>query len=277
MTKKLFISLALIVLISCSQQPTLIEQYKAEISALKTEEEIDAYWKKLHEMDQKALEKEKQDVRYHDSVSITHMLRTALMFEIHGSKTYKYNNIVAELHFTHNYFGVSNIAFWPIIKECVKVKGEKRVILYPAYQLEGMALTFYDYTVSSQELKHNELLNTLNKIESDSVSKTLFEALKYQTKINNLKEVNVIGKWQRELFKDVIEDGFFEFVKMSDNSLYYRKNKRLQKLEFIKSQADSKFYRIEKEPFDWSYELKSNGDLSLLDNKNEILIEYSKF
>lgn len=262
-------------LLSCNK-PTLLDTYKAEISSLKTEEEIEAYWNKLLVLDQNALENNKYSIKQYDSVSITHMMRTALMFEIHGSNTYKLNNTVPEMHFTHNYFGLSNLAFWPIIKECVNVRGNRKILQYPAYQLEGIAGSFYDYSVYGQPEKHLQLLEKLNKTESDIVSQDLYKTLIYQIKLKKLKLVELVGKWQRQPFKEIKIDGFFEFVKMSDNLLYHIKNERPQKLELVEKTKNYKIYRIEKEPFGWSYKLNNNGELSLIDDNDEVLISYSK-
>jgi len=45
----------------------------------------------------------------------------------------------------------------------------------------------------------------------------------------------------------------------------------------LEIKSNSKIYRIEKEPFGWSFKLDNNGDLSLIDNENEVLIFYSKY
>ncbi|MGB6268182.1 MAG: hypothetical protein WBF67_04155, partial [Olleya sp.] len=267
----------LILLFGCNTTPTLLDTYKNEISALKTEAEIDAYWKHLLDLDQNALLKGKYTTKEHDSLSITHMIQTALMFEIHGDKSYKLNNTVIEMHFAHNYFGPSNIAFWPIINKYVELRGDRKLLQYPAYQLEGTTLTFYDYSIYSQKDKQDSLMKNLDVLESDQVSKDLFEALNYQISLRELNYASSIGKWQRQPFKTIKEDGFFELVKMSNNSIYYRKNERLQKLELIKTVENTKFYRVEKEPFGWSFKLKEDGNLSLIDDNETVLISYSKF
>jgi len=251
--KRLFLFSFYFLLISCTKENNLLDAYKAEISALKTETEIDKYWDSLLDLDQKALENKSQSIKHFDSLSLNRMIRTALMFEIHGSKTYKHNNIVPEMNLSHNYFGIANLAFWPIIKECVKVRGDRKILQYPSYQLECISQNLYDYSLFNQNEKYAALLNKLNKIESNTVSKDLYEALNYQTKLNKLKVVSVKGKWQRQPFKTMKEDGFFEFVKMSDNALYYMKNERIQRLELIKTDLDYKLYRIEKEPFGWIF------------------------
>lgn len=266
-----------ILFLGCNTEPTLLDIYKKEITTLKTEDQIEDYWNKLLKLDQEALKTGKYSTKEHDSLNITHMMRTALMFEIHGAKFYNFDNVVPEMHFTHNYFGESKIAFWPLIKKCVNVRGDIKLLQYPEYQLEGVTNTFYDYSIYSDKNKHEFLLNKLNVLESTSVSNDLFEALNYQTSLLELKDSAIIGKWQRQQIKGLNENDFFEFVKMSDNLIYYRKNQRIQKLELIKIIENTKFYRVEKEPFGWSFKLEENRDLSLIDENEVVLINYSKF
>ena len=187
-------------------------------------------------------------------------MRTALMFEIHGGKYFALDNIIPEMHLIHNYFAPSNLAFWPLIKQCVKIKGKSRVLQYPAYQLEGVAISLYDYSVYGQKKKHALLLNRLNSIESNTVSKDLFKALKYYQEISKLQMAKVVGKWKRQEIKGVNLNSFFEFVILSDNNLYRKIEGRLTKLNLIKIEENTKIYRIENEPFFWSFKLDNNGE-----------------
>lgn len=272
----LYIFILFIFISSCSNR-TLLNDYRKEVSELKTEAEINMYWDKLLKLDQDALEIGKYTTEEHDSISITHMMRTALMLEIHGVKSYKSNNIVPEMHLTHNNYGPSTLAFWPIIKKCVTVRGDAKLIQYPVYQLEAVANNFYGYSVYGENNRHANLLKKLNLIESNSVSKDLYEVLNYQKKIKALDQVKVLGIWQKQSFKNIKELGFFEFIELSDSNLYHKQNERLQKLELLEIKSNSKIYRIEKEPFGWSFKLDSNGDLSLIDDENEVLIFYTKY
>lgn len=267
---------ALVLFTSCSKK-TLLSVYKEEISALKTDQDIKNYWKNLLEQDQNALTIGKYTTKQHDSLTITHMIKSALMIEIHGLENYLPNNSVIEMHYTHNYFGSSQITYWPIIKTCANARGKQKLIQYPAYQLEGISSTFYGYSIYGETNKHQLLLEKLNKIGSNSVSKDLYKALIYQLKLQKLKEIEVLGIWQLQPFKTMKEDGYFEFVKMNDNNVYYRKHKRIQKLELIKTSDSVKYYRVEKEPFGWQFVLDQKGHLSLNDETGSILISYSKY
>lgn len=273
--KSFYVLLTTLVLFTSCAKKTLLSKYKEEISALKTDQDIEDYWNSLLDQDQNALYKDNYIAKQHDSLTITHMIKSALMIEIHGLEHYFPNNSVVEMHFTHNYFGPSQIAYWPIIKTCANSRGNQKLIQYPAYQLEGISLTFYNYSVYGESDKHQSLLEKLNKINSNTVSKDLYEAFIYQLKLQKLKEIEVIGKWQLQSFKTKKEDGYFEFVKMDDDNLYYRIQKRIQKLKLVKTSNNVKYYRVEKEPFGWQFVLDQNGHLSLNDETDSLLISYS--
>lgn len=62
---------------------------------------------------------------------------------------------------------------------------------------------------------------------------------------------------------------------MSDDNLYLKNTGRIQKLELIKKGPKSKVYRIENEPFGWSYVYENDGSLTLIDEKENDLIKYT--
>jgi len=273
---KTYLNLFIIVLfgtsISYSQIP--IEIYKSEISDLKTEADIDAYWKNLYHLDQNVLLKLK-NAKASDSMSICNMIRTALVLDIHGTKTYKFNNFVPIVNLGHNLESNSSLAFWPIIQKCENTGGAIKQV-YPAYQLENISLTIYSYSLLNQEAIYPDLIEKLNKRANFSVIQNLVEAFNYQKKLQNLTQVEILNSWIIQPFTNLKEEGSFEFVKMSDNAVYLRKHGQLQKLNLLKTNNTSKFYKIENEPFGWYYEYKNNGDLSLYNDKNQVLIQYTK-
>ncbi|WP_298899745.1 hypothetical protein [uncultured Psychroserpens sp.] len=276
--KKTLILLGLCLIFNCSKNE-LLDQYTTEISALKTEQELKNYWKELHDLDQITYLKETKGHLQGDSISITNMIRTALMFEIHGDDVYTPDNVVPILNFTHNYIGDANLAFWPIIQKCKKTGGviESFGGKFPAYQLEGISITFYDFSLFRQDNKYNALLEKLNnKSYNTTVSETLFKIQEEQKKLAQLEIKDVVGKWHIERMNNIVEKGFFEFVKMSDNSLYLKRKHRLQKLIPIETTDTYQNYKIENEPFGWTYKL-SNGNLSLLDDKGTTLIDYNAY
>ncbi|WP_299277424.1 hypothetical protein [uncultured Psychroserpens sp.] len=273
--KKTALLILLSFILSCSsnENPDI---YSGEISALQTEEDLKAYWQKLHDLDQITYLKETKGHLQGDSISISNMIRTALMFEIHGPEVYTPDNVVPILNFAHNYYGKSNIAFWPIIQACKKTGGviESFGGKFPAYPLEALSLTFYDFSLFQQDERYDGLLAKLNNKTYDKVSTTLFELQGEQRRLSQLEVKDVIGKWHIERMKNIEEKGFFEIVKMSDNTLYIKRKHRLQRLVSVKTSDNTEHYKIEDEPFGWTYIL-NNGNLSLVDDQGSTLIDYN--
>jgi len=154
------------------------------------------------------------------------------------------------------------------------------LLMYPSYQLEGIAGSFYDYSVFGQDSIYDGLLSKLNSLKKSKVSDALIETYKNEKRINNLKEVGKIGTWNQIRYKnqkDFTGLGNFELIKMSDNNYYFRiKEKRLKQLEIIIENDDFLKFKTKNEPFDWYYELKKDGSLSLFNEKNNLLISYKK-
>ncbi|MDG5492508.1 hypothetical protein [Psychroserpens sp. SPM9] len=267
----------LFLVFNCTSNPHL-KTYTAEISALKTESDKEQYWKKLHHLDQTVYLKETKGAMAGDSISLTNMMRTALMFEIHGDEVYKLHNLVPILNFTHNYIGDSNLAFWPIILKCKNVGGSIDQFGggFPAYQLEGMSMSFYDYSLSGKDSEFPRLLKKLEDKVYPKVSIELAKIYEEQFALSSLKEKKIIGQWNRQPAKNFEDGGPFEFVNMSDGNLYIRHRHRLQKLIEISKTDTITTYKIKNEPFDWTYQL-SNHTLRLVDDLNTTLITYNTF
>lgn len=262
----------------CANSQDFITTYTTEITKLKTESEKDAYWNKIYELDQFTYLRDTKDPISGDSISLTNMMRTALMFEIHGTEAYKLNNTVPILNFTHNYISDSNLAFWPIIQECQKVGGviESFGGQFPAYQLEGIALSFYDYSLFDKASQYPRLLAKLTSKTYPKVSTELATIYTNQKALQELNELRVIGEWMRQQAPGLTDNGTFEFVSMSDGNLYLRREHRLQKLIRLDSGDDVYTYRIHNEPFGWTYKLR-DGQLSLIDDRNNTLIHYNTY
>jgi hypothetical protein len=256
-----------------------VELYKEEISELENEDAISNYWKKLYELDQNMLKNSKSN-REIDSASITNMLRTALLYETHGSKIFNSKTSVPTLNLVHNYISESNLAFWPIIKERLKAGGDIYITGggYPAYQLEAISFSFYDYSLFNQESKYKGLLNKLNSRHYEKVSSSLIKAYQKQIELRNLETKEILGKWRRQHFKNRDNESveYFEFVDMSDKQTYLKRDGRLIKLNLLGNEKSSMIYRIENEPFEFHYKLKKTGELYLINEKGEALISYKK-
>ncbi|MFC4632853.1 hypothetical protein ACFO3O_02985 [Dokdonia ponticola] len=258
-------------LTSCT--PSLADMYGKEISNLRTQEEIDAYWKELERIDQKVLLDER-DIATYDSISISNMIRVALLFEVPGKESYLQKGAVPVVALSHNFNKDAHLAYWPVIVKCAEMKGVIHDIGYPSYPLESFAYVFYDYSVFGQEERYPYLVEKLNKSTGGFVISQLEVAFKQAKKLRQLTEENIIGSWFIESIKGEKGKRTFEFIKMSDAAVYKKSRGRLQKL--IQSGTDSKIYTIEKDPFGWYYELSDSGDLRLFDQNDMELITYTK-
>lgn len=254
-----------------------IDTYKKDITNLKTVKDINEYWQNLHKIDQEILVKLK-NIKEADSLSIDLMIRTALMFEIHSDTVYESTNVVPILNFSHNNKGIASLAFWPIIMKCKEKGGVINSFggMFPAYELEVVSLNFYNYSLLNQESRYPDLIKMLDKKSDEKVSSNLIAVFENLKKNNELTKIESLGKWILQPSVNLKEDGFFEFLVLSDNNIYIKKNESVQKLILIEKTTTSNIYRIEKEPFGWFYKFEEGRNLSLLDENGMVLIEYSK-
>mgnify|MGYP003462407706 CR=1 FL=1 len=276
--KKILI-LLFIISINLSFSQIEIDKYRTEITNLDSDIKFENYWRQLLDIDQNILVNTR-DHKKADSISSSLMVRTALLFEIHGDKVYKPNNLVPILNLSHNNISESSIVFWTILEKCKTVGGMIDTFggTFPAYQLECVSLGFYNYTLNQKEKEemYPDLRKKLNQIKTKDIVTALIESYNYQKQLYTLKEIKSIGKWSLQSFKNVILDESFEFVKMSDKNIYIKQNNKIQKLIMLKKHKEVKVFKIENEPFGWNYELLKNGTLFLKDDKNEVLIQYTK-
>lgn len=252
-----------------------VENYKKEISSLKTLEEVSNYWDQLQNIDQNVLIKEKDKIK-NDSISTSLMIRTVLLFEYQNEKTYQLYKFVPLLNMSHTRNSTSAKLFWPIIEK-YKTVISKISDSYPSYPLESIGLNYYGYSLLNQDAIYNNLISKLqNNFSNEKLIQELISSHENFKKIHSYKCIKRLFKWQEQRFKDTKEDGFFEFVKMSDKNLYRLNNYGgLQKLIFVQKKDKFKYYQIEGEPFGWLYKLGKDGSLFLMDNE-KVLIEYTK-
>jgi hypothetical protein len=281
MKKNITILLTLLLSASLSFSQIPIEKYRQEVEKLETETQINEYWNNLHKIDQEILVNT-NNIKIADSISISNMIKTSLVFDIHGTKGYNsrgYSGFLPILNLSHNYIGQSQIAYWSIIEKCAGIGGaiESFGGKYPAYQLESVSLTFYNYSLVNQETKYPNLVGKLSEIKTADIVDELLKSFEHQNELRKLSEVSVLNSWYLQSFKNRTrtDEDDFSFVKMSDDNLYIKKHSRIQKLELIENKEKSKIYRIENEPFNWTYIYGNDGSLYLIDeNKNE-LIKYT--
>ena len=255
-----------------------VEKDRTIISNLKTKEDVVQYWDSIYEYDQAVLLTTTNKISY-DSIAIKNMIRTALMFKIHGDSSYsfKINNTVPILNLSHSNIAGSDVVFFEIIKKCVAEGGVIQTFggAYPAYEIECVSMDFYGYSLLGKDSICNELLKKIPLTPLDSIIPRLVIIFNEEKRKSFLKEVSVLGSWLEQPFIDLNDDVCFHFVLMSDSIIYLERNNRLQKLLMISSSEKSTVYKVEGEPFGWSYELFNSGKLHLLNEKNEILINYS--
>jgi hypothetical protein len=255
-----------------------IEHYKTEIRNLKNQVEIEQYWGKLLDIDQNILVNT-ADVLIADSISIDLMIRTSLLFQIHGDNCYnKFNNALPFLNLSHSNVGNCQVFYWPIIEKCAQIGGviESMGGKYPAYELESVSLTFFNYSLLNQDEKYNFLLSRLNGQVNDSIVEYLTEQFYQLKKMQTLKVKKVLNSWYNQPFTNLKEESIFEFVQMSDDQIYLKRFDRIERLIEMSSENGIRFFRIENEPFGWTFRYGNDGSLILLDEKNMILLNYSK-
>lgn len=276
MKKSYILTLLFLVSLKMVNAQIPVETYRMEISNLKTKEDIQAYWKQLEDIDQNILVP-MTNTHEGDSLSIDNMVRTALMFEIHGERVYAPDIAVPIVNMSHNRNGYSQIVFWNIIQKCKKVGGLIDTFggKFPAYQLEGLSLTFYEYSLFNQDERYPHLEKRLDSLTTDKVPENLLYAYDYQKKTYQLKEKKVLGEWYVQSSVNLIDDDTFSFVLMSDKNLYLKTGIRYQKLILVKAKGKNRIYKIEHEPFGWTYVYGKDGSLSLLDENKEVLISYT--
>ena len=255
-----------------------IKKIESEILNLKNQNDIDDYWNELNHLDQDILVNIKNNFQ-HDSLSLEMMIRTALMFKIHGTNALEKSNPIALINLSHCNVSEAQIAFWPIILECSKKGGIIDFFggKYPAYELESISLKFYNYSLLNQESIYPLLLNKISCDSINTISDKILNIFKKQKRNYELKPIKCYGKWFNQPFENIKEDDFFELIKMNDKSVYIKNRNRIQKLNLVRSKKQTKIYRIDNEPFGWFYQLEKNGNLFLKNNDGKILIQYSKF
>ncbi len=113
MKKNITILIPLLFSICFSFSQIPIEAYRSEIEALITEKEINDYWNVLYKIDQEVLLKT-TNLRKADSISVSNMIKTSLLFDIHGTKGYRANGfsgILPLINLSHNHIGLCHVAY----------------------------------------------------------------------------------------------------------------------------------------------------------------------
>lgn len=269
----------LFILLNCDNNRNFdlpIEDYKKEIQALSKEDYYD-YWEKLNNFDQKVV-LEAKNFKAYDSLSIVSLIKSALFYELKGDSIFKAPNTYNEFFFIHNHTPKSNLDFWPLLLKQKKVRG--RVLMFPSYQLEGIAGSFYDYSVFGQDSIYDELLSKIKPLSNKKISDALIDTYTETKRINQLSIEEKIGTWQRKRIKNEPFDpkaGNFELLILSDKNYYLRYNNGgFKPIEIIDKNDKTFTFKTKYEPFGWYFTLKNDSNLSLHDEKDILLISYSK-
>jgi len=276
--KSLIFSIPFIVFTCHLNAQLPVDQYRKDIQSLTTYEEKQAYWKIIDSLDQQVWTKSKTR-QERDSISIDNMIRTALMLEIHGKEILTPNVFVHVLNLSHNYFGDSNLAFWPVIKASKEQGGGTIEQFYPAYVLESIGLTFYGFSFLGKDEMYDKALRKLNNYNTNTtVVEDLTNAFETQKHIHSLQQKESVGEWHmREFAGRDNERGFkFQFLRLEDGQLYLKKFKNLHRLILVNQTNGLTYYRVENEPFGWMFQLDEDGNLKLLNENEDVLIVYTK-
>ncbi|WP_299677064.1 hypothetical protein [uncultured Dokdonia sp.] len=272
--KNILVFIGCVVFTSCTS--SLADTYGKEISSLRTQEEIDAYWKELERIDQEILVGKEHTTAVYDSISISNMIRVALLFEVPEKESFHQKGPVPVVALSHNFNKDAAIAYWPVIVKCAEKGGAIDQIGYPSYPLEAISMTFYGYSLFDQDERYSDLVRKLNKSSGGFVLSQLELAFKKEKRLQSLTETKSIGVWHIEATKNEKSKEVFEFVQMSDDAIYKKSKGRIQKLVVSKTTDTAIIYKIENEPFDWYYQLEETGDLILFDQHDKELIAYTK-
>lgn len=275
----IFIFVLVILLSSCKNKAKLnlpVEEYKNEILALNNKDYYD-YWEKLNNFDQKVVI-EAKDYKSYDSLSFVSLIKSALFYELKGDSIFKAPNTYNEFLFIHNQTPKSNLDFWPLLLKQKEIRGE--VLMFPSYQLEGIAGSFYDYSVYGQDSIYDRLLSRLKPNSEKKISDALIDTYLETKRIQELSIIEKVGAWHRKRFKHELYEapkGNFELLRLSDDGYYMRFNKsRFKPIEIIEKIDGNLKFKPKYEPFGWYFLLDNDGNLSLLNEKDNLLIAYKK-
>ncbi|RNC83477.1 MAG: hypothetical protein ED556_13040 [Winogradskyella sp.] len=253
-----------------------LEEYKNEIKALNSKD-YHTYWEQLRNFDQKVVI-EAKNYKAYDSLTLVTLIKSALFYELKGDSIFKAPNTYNEIFFIHNHIPKSNLDFWPLLIKQKEIKDD--VLMFPSYQLEGITSSFYDYSVFGQDSIYEHLLSQIKPDSDKKLSEALIDTYLETKRIQKLSIKEEIGAWHRKRFKSEAYEppkGNFELLKLSDNGYYIRFNKTgFKPVNIIENNTKDFAFRPKYDPFGWYFVLDNNGDLRLYNEKDDLLIAYTK-
>ncbi len=277
--RQLFCLLVIIGLSHSIHAQIPVETYRAEIAQLEDEKEIAAYRDELHRIDQEVLVR-LRDPLVVDSLSIDNMIKTALVFEQHQFKGYNiYNDVTPILNLSHNYTMECKVAFWPVI-EMLAANSDGRIMdfggTYPAYPLECVFGTIYDYSVFREKEHYPRYLRKMGLLSDQNTVEKLTAAYDEVKRVSALEEVEELGSWYSQSIPESIDKNKMNrLVRLSDGELYFNRYNRYYKLS---SETDGEEYLFKPavNPMKWYYTLDKNKNLTLFNEAGEVKMKYTK-
>lgn len=277
MKKELTLTALLLVLFQTTFAQIPVEQYRQEINNLKDKNAIKAYWQRLMDVDQKAVN-DKVDLAIGDSIFVDNMIQITLLTNILAEKSAVQNitNVLPAITLIHNQSSQSNLAFWPVLQKIHK--NYMPLFSYPSYLLEGEMLEFYNYSMFGKDEQYAAVIAKLDAVtnQDKDVIANLLEAYEHSKVLRKLTTQKVWHTWYvDEGLGTINKEETFSFREMSDGHLYISNRSNLQRLYKISSQKDVTLYRIANEPLGWTYRYTKKGGLSLLDEEEKVLLTYT--
>ncbi|MCC4228983.1 hypothetical protein [Zunongwangia profunda] len=271
---------AILLIQSCTYAQIPLKSYKNNITSY-SQDSLIKVWDSLQYLDQKILLNENDVVKY-DSISISNMMKSALLINNFGVNQIEKTNIVPAMNFIHSLNYEEGYAYWPIIAKITSSESIQKNMggVYPNHILESFFTTMYNYSLlRTEDGVKMELLKKLNTNLKGSITTVpdnlllVYEKLKSREALIIEKE---LGEWKVQQLKGIEEaNQSFKLLLMNDSEYYIKIHDRLIPLVFKKEENSGKIFTIKNDIFDWYYKFDGEN-LSLFNDKNKLLIKYNR-
>ncbi len=259
-----------------------VQSWANEIGQLKTEQEINAYWSSIKTEDQQAINN--FDSLIYDSVMQANLIKVSLMLEKHGFDSLSINNSTPISVFVHNNNPVSLLHCWKVVMAAdsavnnLRKRFNHEPMRPPSYPFDGLCTASYDYSIMYNEDSLIQVMaEALATSEARPDAKRLVNDYTEMGERRKLKTIATVGTWHRVPLKGMVMDDLFSIVKKSDNKYYYQYKvsglQYLKKLTRKKTQHGWEFYQ-EANFLDWHYSLDHQGNLTLENNRGNLILTY---
>lgn len=268
-----------------------IADYKKEIKELRTTQSIQEYWNNLAKIQVDTISELKKTqsistTRLIDSLSISTMVRIALMIEKFKSKDIANHYWLPSLCFLQSNNTQACLVFCPIVI--------RNYNFAPELQEFTENNTFENnITMSLSMLNYNYLLNPENDVltlkyykiferkKVKNIAEKLCAIYENSKSIHEKSQMNSIGVWRAKIIdnKSINADLWLkniEINQMSDNQYYMNfdiNGAKIMNLLERKTEKDSMVFKPLNGPFGWSF-VYEKGKLFLNNENGKVLIEY---